>query len=797
MVMEMEADMERVLERFDLLLDRDGDGREEEKNPCERSRRGSSAVLLDPSVPKNVASHGCGGGSVRGSAGGSDRGSGGGGGSPGKEAGGGEVKERIARALRIYKDATEDDDERGGGGEGDGVGSGVLVQVWAPARDGDRRVLATRGQPFVLAPPQCHRLFQYRTVSLTHAFPVAGAAAPGERGLPGRVFDAGAPEWTPNVQYYGSGEYARISYALIYDIQAALALPILDPDTGACLAVLELVTTSPRLRFAAEVGKLCKALQAVALRGCEICLPVAEICDDEAAQLRLAMSEVSELLSKVSEAHGLPLAQAWVRCTRCSDATEQHASLTAAGAPFHLADASLHGFREACVEHHLRAGRGGHVGEAAAARRPRFCADVTKYSMDAYPLAHHARFCGLAGCLAVCVQLRRDDDDDAASMDGGHGREQCVLEFFLPPDCRDGAAQKAAVEAVAAMITERVGNGDLKAIAISGLEDLSFEVFADGEWTGQPDRVTMADTPELELDDHGGDQRYSDEEDVHLAAAVDGVDIGATEKHHEGQHGGEDPTSRVGNKKKGKRKGEKTFSLEELQQYFSGSLKDAARSLGVCPTTMKRICRQHGISRWPFRKIAKANRSLDKIKLVFESVKCLSKSMAAAVASQQAPAPAPAPAAAHHAPPALPCLSSALGVASSQGSCQEPPHLKNTALSKPPRGCGDTGLVTIKASYRGDIIRFRVPCSAGVAAVKREVAVRLGLEDGAFDVKYLDDDNEWVLLSCDADFQECLDVVPALSGASSSSGSRAAQPVVRLMVQEVADVLGSSCGSSD
>ena len=48
------------------------------------------------------------------------------------------------------------------------------------------------------------------------------------------------------------------------------------------------------------------------------------------------------------------------------------------------------------------------------------------------------------------------------------------------------------------------------------------------------------------------------------------------------QDEGEDPKSRVGRRKKkvGKRKNEKIVSLEELQQYFSGRMKDAARSLG-------------------------------------------------------------------------------------------------------------------------------------------------------------------------------------------------------------------------
>ena len=152
------------------------------------------------------------------------------------------------------------------------------------------------------------------------------------------------------------------------------------------------------------------------------------------------MSEVADILNKVGEAHKLPLAQAWARCRRCSTGTE-HASLTAAGTPFYLADENPtpRGLRRAPPAlQQMRAHRGSGCG-----CRPRFCADVTKYSMDTYPLGHHTRFYSQAGCLAMCAQLPRGDD---ASMDmdgGGSGdRDECMLEFFLPPDCRDSATQK-------------------------------------------------------------------------------------------------------------------------------------------------------------------------------------------------------------------------------------------------------------------------------------------------------------------------------------------------------------------
>lgn len=154
------------------------------------------------------------------------------------------MKERMARALRYFKESTEQH---------------VLAQVWAPVKKGDRYVLTTSGQPFVLD-PHTIGLYQYRMVSLMYMFSVDEEDG-GALGLPGRVFQKKMPEWTPNVQYYSTKEYPRLSHALVHNVQGSLALPVFESSGESCVGVLELIMTSPKINYAPEVDKVCKALE--------------------------------------------------------------------------------------------------------------------------------------------------------------------------------------------------------------------------------------------------------------------------------------------------------------------------------------------------------------------------------------------------------------------------------------------------------------------------------------------------------------------------------------------------------
>lgn len=69
----------------------------------------------------------------------------------------------------------------------------------------------------------------------------------------------------------------------------------------------------------------------------------------------------------------------------------------------------------------------------------------------------------------------------------------------------------------------------------------------------------------------------------------------------------------------------------------------------------------------------------------------------------------------------------------------------------------DQGTVVIKATCGEDIIKFRLSFSSGMAELVEKVAQRLNFKVGSlFRLKCLDEDEDWVLVTCDEDLQDCI-----------------------------------------
>mmetsp|Transcript_15012 Transcript_15012/g.30240 ORF Transcript_15012/g.30240 Transcript_15012/m.30240 type:complete len:343 (+) Transcript_15012:80-1108(+) len=58
---------------------------------------------------------------------------------------------------------------------------------------------------------------------------------------------------------------------------------------------------------------------------------------------------------------------------------------------------------------------------------------------------------------------------------------------------------------------------------------------------------------------------------------------------------------------------QRAIEMEELSQYFKMPEKAVAKHLGICLTSLKKICRQNGIHRWPYRKIKSLDKKLKKL----------------------------------------------------------------------------------------------------------------------------------------------------------------------------------------
>nr|XP_043615092.1 protein NLP6-like [Erigeron canadensis] len=63
----------------------------------------------------------------------------------------------------------------------------------------------------------------------------------------------------------------------------------------------------------------------------------------------------------------------------------------------------------------------------------------------------------------------------------------------------------------------------------------------------------------------------------------------------------------------------------------------------------------------------------------------------------------------------------------------------------------ETCKVTVKAAYKDDIVKFDFPFSLGLSKLKNQVAQRIKLQATRFHLKYKDEDDDLILITCDED----------------------------------------------
>ncbi|XP_058203690.1 protein NLP7-like isoform X2 [Rhododendron vialii] len=641
-----------------------------------------------------------------------------------------------------------------------------LVQFWAPTKTSEgRTLLTTQFQPFALGPTTTFTgytrlLCEYRMGMCReyNSFYADAECAQEQLGLPGRVFLHQFPESTPNVELYTLKEYPQRDLALLCGIQSSWAVPVFDHFSHTCVGVLEIVSPFFMVRNwhgKSLLGEMYDIFQEFGL----LCFDgykhyKIQIGDENKARTT-AFQELKTVLETVCRIHKLPLAMTWVPCSACNYLLR--GQLRSKGVEV-IGRSNYH--KASLIEvskcSHLRTGVV--AGMVLSSSNILYCSDITQLNLVEYPLVPYARDCKFRGWFTICLQ----SSDTANDIH--------VLEFFLPSTKKSWTSLSLILGTMEENFrTFKLASGqelgDLLSVEVmdfqKGLKLHSREKIQ-AKGGGVRLQLRQLDQASTGAIPGGMNVVFSEDQNIpRLEAMQNGEVTLQLDSSHQppldppnnGQHVviAERNISTVTSLEERKRKTQRVdkgtgvrieVSLEDILKCEKMSRADAAETLQVSVSTLKRVCRGYGMDRW-------APHNIEKLRSFWpspvENEGQTRQRLNSGLPSNQG----------------LDCVAHTKPAFHDLPSNQASDSVAHT---KP--AFQDADIVTIKAKYENNTIKFQLSLPSKLVALQQEVAKRLNLEAGTYYIRYEDEENELILIACDQDLQDCIHTFKSLGKTS-------------------------------
>ncbi|KAM0026818.1 putative PB1 domain-containing protein [Helianthus debilis subsp. tardiflorus] len=580
----------------------------------------------------------------------------------------------------------------------------VLVQFWSPRAVGKHQLLTTIDHPFGLGVAS-EKLCSYRRDSERKAFLVNKDHEEEDVSPPARVFRRGLPEWTSDVTSYKTKDFPQQDCAIRCNLHGYLALPVFDSNSGLCVGVLEILT-SKYMCCAFETQQVYKALKAENLISAKVFdYPTSKVLSE---RRQTELDKIYDILKVACDIHSLPLAQAWTvspsssyvahnkdiekTCSSFDTRCIGKACMSTAALPFHVRDLSMWHFRKACRQQHLDKARG-FVGKAWLDRGSYYCEDVAELSEEEYPLVHYARMNGLTSCFTIFLH----------SVDGDGDDKDYVLEFFLQLGNKDSRHVMNLVQTLKQRVEVASGFelGEISHVQVTEPpRDVDHLSLSTKPHTIRTSSTTPANSLTTETDSSDSESLSANVAKTDPANVT--IQRSPKQIHPPTKECGITHNISMQEMKQNRKRKIDLVTMETVEQHVGKLVDQTAQILGVTTSTLERIAREHGRFKLPVPKHSKISDFVTNPKLsqVLWSEKHLQQSL--------------------------------------------------------PRSVGhvsDTGLLTVKASFQGDTIKFRFSVSSGLVELEKEVAKRMRLKGQKFKLKYEDEDKDLVLITCDTDLE--------------------------------------------